>query len=637
MLQAIRDKAQGWIAWAIVILISIPFALWGIQEYLGVGGERDVAVVDGEEITQRMLDLRARDFREGLRLSLGDNYRADMFEDRELKEQVRDAMIAEFVLVNHARDWNLRASDDQTRLYIASIPAFQRDGQFDQQAYEIAVRNRGITRAAFEESVRQEMAINQLRSGISDTVFVTDTAVQTRVRLGEQQRMISYARIPATPYREQIVVDPEALRAFYDASLDRYRTPERVKLDYLVLDTTALKGFIEVGDEALRDYFESHRSEFVARQERAMRHILVSVSAGADEATEQAAEEKATALLRRIRDGEDFAALAQENSDDPGSATSGGDLGWVERGLMVAPFEEAAFALEKGEVSELVRTDFGFHIIEVTDIRGGAEADFESVRDEVDAAYRKFESESLYFDYAERMAESAYENSASLTPAAEALGLTIRTSAWLTRDSMPVGVLGSPRVVAAAFSDDVLIEGHNSELVEVGAQQAVVVRIAEHEPAGVRSFDDHLAMIEEDFKQDRASVAAAEAGADAISKLADGAYLDQLVSDAGWALEKDRLVGRNQTGVPAEVVAQAFAVKPPAAGAKAHTGVVSAEGDYFVIEISEVRGGDLGALADAAGEVLRQQAGQQLASAQMRKLTDSLRERTAVKLLPIPE
>ncbi len=637
MLQAIRDKAQGWIAWAIVILISIPFALWGIQEYLGVGGERDVAIVDGEEITQRMLDLRARDFRESLRLSLGDNYRADMFEDGELKEQVREAMISELVLVNHARDWNLRTSDAQTRAYIASIPAFQRDGQFDQQAYEIAVRNRGLSRAAFEESVRQEMTVDQLRSGITDTAFVTDIAVQTQVRLGEQQRMISYARIPAAPYREKVVVDPEALRAFYDANLERYRTPERVKLDYLVLDAATLGGFIEVDDEALRDYFESHRSEFVARQERAMRHILVSVSAGADEATQQSAEDKAAALLERIRGGEDFAALAQENSDDPGSAASGGDLGWVERGLMVAPFEEAAFALEKGEVSELVRTDFGYHIIEVTDIRGGKEADFESVRDQVDAAYRKFESESLYFDYAERMAESAYENSASLTPAAEALGLTIQTSGWLTRDSVPVGVLGAPRVVAAAFSDDVLVEGHNSELVEVGAQQAVVVRIAEHEPEGVRAFDDNLAMIEADFKKDKASAAAAEAGTGALNKLADGAYLDQLASDAGWALEKDQLLGRAQAGVPAEVVAKAFAVKPPATGAKAHAGVVSAEGDYFVIEISEVRGGDLGALADAAGEVLRRQAGQQLASAQMRKLTDSLRERTSVKLLPIPE
>ena len=369
-----------------------------------------------------------------------------------------------------------------------------------------------------------------------------------------------------------------------------------------------------------------------------MRHILIGVAPGADEAAQLAAEEEAAALLQRIRNGEDFAAIAQEHSDDPGSATNGGDLGWVERGVMVPPFEEAGFGLARGEVSDLVRTDFGFHIIQVTDVRGGSDADFDEVRDQVDEAYRKFESESLYFDYAERLAESAYENSASLTPAAEALGLTIETTDWITRDSLLGGSLSSPKVVNAAFSDDVLVEGHNSDLIEVGAQQAVVVRVAEHEPSGVMPFDTNLTMIERDYKDAQASEAAAQAGAEALTRLGAGeATLVQLAGDRDWELEKDRLVGRGQTGLPAEVLAEAFALKPPAADTSAYTGVVSAEGDYFVIAVSEVRGGDLTTLADATSATLRERTNQQLADAQLRKLTESLRERTSVELLPIGE
>ncbi len=637
MLQAIREKAQGWIAWVIVIMISIPFALWGIQEYLGVGGEREVAVVDGEEITERMLDQRVRDFRDNMRLSLGEAYRADLFDDDALKQQVRDAMIEEFVLIKYARDWNLRASDAHVRSYIATIPAFQRDGRFDQTIYEAAVRNRGLSRSAFEQSVRQQLILDQLRSGIRDTAFATDASVRAQAQMTEQQRQISYARIPASAYAAQVEVEPEALRAFYDAELDRYRTPERVKLDYLLLDADALTRFINADDAALRGYFDEHRGDFVVPEERAMRHILIALAPGADEAARQTAEQEAAAVLQRLRDGEDFAALAKAHSDDPGSAANGGDLGWVEPGLMVAPFEQAAFALDKGQISELVRTDFGFHIIQVTAIRGGGEADFESVRDKVDAAYRQFEAESLYFDYADRLEQAAYEHSASLTPAAEALGLTVQSSAWLTRDGQLAGPLGSPRVAAAAFSEDVLGEGHNSDLLEIGAQRAVVVRVAEHEPAGVRAFDAHRAQIEDDFTQQQAAAAAVQAGAKAIERLADGAQLDQLAGDAGWTLEQAGLVGRDASGIPAEVLRTAFAVKSPGDGELAYTGVASVEGDYFVIAVGEVRDGDLDTLADATAEARRQQAAQQFASAQMRETIESLRERTSIELLPIAE
>ncbi|MCB1801328.1 MAG: SurA N-terminal domain-containing protein [Gammaproteobacteria bacterium] len=630
MLQAIREKAQGWIAWAIVILISIPFALWGIQEYLGVGGEPEVAVVNGEPITERMLDQRTREFRENLRASLGDSYSASLFDDAELKPQVLDAMIEEKVLVDTTRDWNLRASDPQVRGFIASLPAFQRDGAFDQLAYESAVRNRGMTRAGFEQSIRQEMTVRQLRAGLANSAFVTETALAARTRLQEQKRDIAYAVIPASAYTDAVNVTDQALADFFAANSERYRVPERVRLNYLVLDAPGLGQYVDVEESALRQYFEDHRSEFMAHEERAMRHILFAVPGGAEGEQVEAAKAKAEKVMERIRAGEDFASLASEFSDDPGSAANGGDLGWVERGMMVAPFEQAGFALSKGEVSELVRTDFGFHIIQVTDIRGGSDATFDDLREQVDAAYRKFEGENLYFEYAERLAESAYENSDSLVPASEALDLTIKTSDWLSRDSSPAGLLAHPKVLNIAFSDDVLGERHNSELIEVGPQQAVVIRVADYEPAGTPPLEQIKDRVRADFVKDSASRTAAETGSKALQELASGTSLEALAGRHAWRFEHPGFVQRDGSEAPFAVVAKAFGM-PPSTNGLRHAGVSSENGDYLLLELRAVEGGSLDHLSVAERPLVAEQVGSQLGAAQFDYVSESLLREASVE------
>ncbi len=633
MLQAIREKAQGWIAWAIVILISIPFALWGIQEYLGVGGEPEVAEVDGDAITERMLDQRVRDFRDRMRNQLGEAYRADLFQESVLKEQVLDAMIDEMVLVNSARSWNLRTSDAQAYSFISSVPSFQRDGQFDQQMYQAAVRNRGMSEAGFEQTVRQDMAVAQIRNGIEATVFATQNDVNTMLRLYEQKRKLRFVRVPADAFRADVKIDADAVRAYYEKHPAQYRVPEQVKLNYLLLGESTLGGLVEVDEAALKDYYEGHKSEFVAREQRAMRHILIAAEGGADDAAQQQAKQKADDLLQQIRDGADFAELAKQNSDDPGSAEKGGDLGWVERGLMVSEFEEAGFALDKGAVSDVVKTDFGYHIIQVTDVRGGAGAAFADVRDQVEAAYRKFEAENLYFDYAERLAETAYENPSTLGPAAEALGIAVQSTDWLSRESPLPAQLDSPKVIDAAFADDVLNEGNNSQLLEIGPQRAVVLRVVEHAPETVKPFEDNRVEIEQDFVNAQASEAAAQAGQQALEALKSGQEtLEQLVSSRQWEAKEPGLVGRNHADVPAEVLDEAFSLQPPAEGAAAFGGVVSAEGDYFVVAVDAVEYGNPDKLTETEKPMLDAQIGRKVATAQMQDLINSLRARAAIDI-----
>ena len=626
MLQAIRDKAQGWIAWAIVILISIPFALFGIQEYLGSGADPVVADVNGIEITESELDKGMRDFRESMRLSLGDAYRQELFEGEAFRQQVLDRVINESVLRQTAHDWNMRGSDVQVRGYIQSIPSFQNQGQFDTAMYEAAVRNRGLSNAGFEDLVRQELVMRQLQSGIGNSGFATDSQVSQEVRLGAQKRSIEYARIPMSVFNDPQAISEEDAKSYYEANSVSYRVPERVKLAYVSLDTNSLKPLVEVDEDKLQTYFEEHRDEFFVEEERKVRHILVASAAGKEE--EQKA--KAQSLLEQLLAGADFAELAQENSDDPGSAANGGDLGWVNRGAMVKPFEDSAFSLEPQALSDLVKTDFGYHILQVTDVRGGSDATFEQMRSEIESAYRRFHAEELFYDYHERLANAAYENADSLEPAAETLGLTIKQTDWVERaGALPPGI-DNPKVINAAFSEDVLVKGNNSDVLDLGPTEAVVIRVVEHEAETTKPFASVRDQVMAEAAASLASDKAAAKGSEVIEQLRNGQVLADIAQVNGWP-HQDAEIARNQQDLPAELVQAAFLVTPPEEGQKAHTGIVSAEGDYFVVAINQVEDGQAG--ENAAEEMIRRQRLVSLmGGAEFDGALQALRERSGVEI-----
>jgi len=270
----------------------------------------------------------------------------------------------------------------------------------------------------------------------------------------------------------------------------------------------------------------------------------------------------------------------------------------------------------------------------VTDIRGGTDATFEEVRDQVEAAYRKFEAENLYFDYAERLAESAYEHAASLTPAAEALGLEVQKTDWVTRTGSLPPPLDHPKVMNAAFSDDVLNGGNNSELIEVGQQRAIVVRVAEHEPAGSKPFDANRKQIEQDYIQHEASRLAETQGRELLTKLQAGdTTLQQLATDNGWELEQSEAVGRNDFGIDGVVREQVFSMAPPAEAGGNFAGIVDAAGDFLLIEVGAVTGGVLANLEEPQQQSIRAQVARQLGGEQLRYFTDSLRRDADVELM----
>lgn len=433
MLQDIRERAQGWVAWFIVILISVPFALWGINSYLGGGSAPVVATVNGVDITDQVFENRYRQYRQRLRQQLGDSYRPELIDETILRREFMDAMIENQLILQEASDLGLSAGDSLVRSFIQSVPAFQVGGQFNNDAYERSLRSRGMSPAAFEEEVRTSLVSEQLAKGINGSEIATPGELKELVRIRMQRRWLKYVMIPAGNYVDGIEVPAADIRAYYEEHQPLFMAPERVKVEYLELDINKISTTLDAEESALLGFYEQHKSDYRVPEQRRASHILITVDEGAQPEVVSQAREQAEQVLKRIRSGEDFAEVAKELSQDPGSAELGGDLGFFDRDVMDPVFEEAAFGLQLDEVSEPVRSAFGFHIIKLTDIRAESGKTYDEVRDEIRSAYLRGEAERRFYEYAERLNDLAYEDPNSLQPAAEALGLETKFSDWLTR------------------------------------------------------------------------------------------------------------------------------------------------------------------------------------------------------------
>jgi peptidyl-prolyl cis-trans isomerase D len=601
MLQSIRERAQGVIAWFIVILISVPFALWGIQEYLGVGSEPVVATVNGQEITEREFDQGYRDFRQSLRQRLGDKYRPEMLDEVRLKEEVLEAMIRNRIILQTSERLGLTVGDDFVREMILQIPSFQVDGRFNQDAYERGVRVQGLTPAGFEAQLRLGLVSEQLSKAISGSEFTTRDELQDLVRLRQQRREFEYLTIPTDAFTGSVSVDESEIQSHYETNQKDYMMDERVKLRYLDLEVDAIAKTLSVDGDTLLGYYEQNREQYMSPAQRAASHILITVDEGADEVTESAAREAAQAALDRVRGGEEFAVVAKEVSQDPGSADMGGDLGFFESGVMDKAFEDAVFSMQEGEISDPVRSQFGYHVIKLTGIRPPQGKSFDEARADVEKAYLRSEAERLFYEYAERLSDLAYEDPDSLEPAAEALGMKVAESDWMTR-SGGEGVLASPKVIGAAFSEDVLLEGHNSEAIELSPQHIVVLRVAQHEEAAVRPLDMVRELISDQLKRRQAAVKVEEAGQSLITRMQEGASLQALAEESGYVLGEQREINRDERELPPELVQQVYTMARPADGGSSYGQVRLANGDSVLLVLHKVVDGTLEDANEIGGE-----------------------------------
>ena len=605
MLQLIRDNATGWIAWGIVILISVPFALWGIHQYVTPDSSVAVATVDDAEIGyydfQRLYARR----RQQLQSILGAGL-IDTTEDNRLRRDVLDGMIDSEVLIRSGMTAGMRVGDEQLAGTIQTQGVFQSGDGFSQDAYESWLRSQGYSPGGFEEDLRRSLLEQQIALGVSRSDFISAGGLRDAVRIRLQKRTFSLLTIPAADFESPEPAESE-IAAQFEQHRSEYTASERLRLRYLEISMDEIASDIKADDEELRALFEAEPERFVTPEKREVSHILISVPSDAGADIAEQARERLVALKDRIAAGESFEDLARASSEDPGSAAGGGALGFIERGIMVPAFEETAFALAPYQVSDPVRSSFGWHLIKVTSVQGSRGATFKEVRDQVLVQYQSREAERIYAERAETLANVTYENPESLEIGARELGLSIRETSPVTRDGQSDDPIASqPAVVAAAFSSEVLDDGNNSEPIEFEPGRIVVVRAFDHEPPRALDFDEARVDIVAALRADARRAAVAGRGRELLAGFRSGRSPDAVATDIGLEWSRFESVGRTGGGLSERLLAVAFRMPRPDTGSAQFDGVVDDAGDYVIVSLSRVDDGDISSLSEDERRSLRQ-------------------------------
>lgn len=629
MLQAIRDRVTGWIAWIVVGLIGVTFALWGIDWYLQREARVFAASVNGVEIPVQEYRFAKQQQVQRMRSMLGERFDGSVAASPEFKQAVLDRLIEEELLVQAATAAKLAVSDALLAARIHAIPDFQEDGEFSQERYQRLLSQQGLTPQRFEQQFRRALLINQLAGSISGTSAVVSRDVELGMRLQGQERKIRYVRIPATAFGHDVEVKPEDVEAFYAANKARFVEPERVRVQYLELSVDDIAAGLTATEEEIRALYEADKARLTRDEQRRARHILIQIAEDAGEDEIAAARKKAEDLVARLRAGEDFAALAKEFSDDPGSAADGGDLGLFGKGMMVPEFEDAAFTLAQDQISDPVRSPFGFHIIQVTEIQAAQVPAFEEVREQLRQEAVRHQAEQLFFERAETLATLSFEQPDTLSVAAEQLDLEIKESDWLTA-SGGEGIGNHPKVVEAAFADDVIRGGNNSPVVEITPDRVVVLRMLEHKESTQLPLDAVRDTIQATLRSQAMHAAAQARGQALVERLQAGAPLDALAKELQLEMTDAGFVQRNATGHDRQIIAEAFRIPRTADGRIVSGGTTLANGDFVLVQVDEVRDGDLSTVDEDARTAFRRNLDQLYGTLETTALLDQLKARAEI-------
>lgn len=633
MLQAIRDRVTGIIAWVIVGLISVTFALWGVDSYLGGSVSNYAAKVNDTEISTDQYRLGLRQQANRIQAMLGERFDRSMLNTDEFKRAVLKRLVEEELLLQAADDYGLSISDSYLAARIHADSAFQTAGEFDGERYKNLLSQQGMSPSLYEHQLRRSLLINQLISSISTSSIVTDAAVSQGLRLQNQAREIAFLRLPLTPWLERVEVSEEEIAAYYEANSGQFVEPQQVRLNYLELNLEDLRAEISIDEARLRQLYEEEKTRLAGEEQRQARHILIELPEGAGAAEEAAARERARAIRQQLQNGADFAALAEAESDDPGSAAQGGDLGFFSRGFMVPEFEQAAFSLEPGQISEPVRSPFGFHIIEVTDIRAREVPGFEEMRDELRRRATQDEAEQRFYDIADRLSQLTFEIPDSLQPAADELDLEIRTSDWISESGGP-GIGRYEQVLGATFSEDVLDQRNNSQPLEVEPNHVLVVRVAEHQPARPLPLEAVSDRIRKRLVREKAASQLRERGQALLERLEAGeTTLEALAGEASDAsLETPGAIKRGDPGVDPVIAARAFKLPRHSDGSVTRDAFVDSSGDYILLELRGVQEPDLQAVDENQRQAFRRNLLQLYGSVEAQALVQQLRAGAEIEI-----
>lgn len=525
MFEAVRNNPK--FVQLFLAVITLPFAFFGIEAYFnnsGAGGDT-VAKVGKVEISSFQLEEAVREQENLLRQQMGGMFDKAFVESPEFKSAVLDRLINETALKTSVRDSKLTISNEAIQAYIKNQPEFQENGRFSFPLYEASARNQGLTPQGFEQRVREGLTQQQLLLPIAYSALAATPSAQRLLALEGEERSVAEWVFDAARYREQVKLSDEAVRKYYDGNQARFQTPEQAKLEYILLSQDEIERQLTLTEADARKWYEENLKSFAGTEERRASHILIQVAQDAKADARAAARKKAEEVLAKVKaEPAKFAELAKTASDDPGSAENGGDLGFFGRGAMVKPFEDAVFALKQREISSLVESEFGYHIIMLTDSRGGKAKSFEEVKAEALASARKQAAAQRFAELADQFGNMVYEQPDALKPVAEKFALKLVQTDWVTREALPEA-LRNQKIQSALFSADSLQNRRNTEAVDLGNGSVVSARILEYKPVASRSFEEVKPMAQEMARAEEAARLAVADGEAALKKLQAGETL----------------------------------------------------------------------------------------------------------------
>jgi peptidyl-prolyl cis-trans isomerase D len=632
MLLAIRERIMGVVGWIILGILFVAFSLFGLDSYLQSSVTNYAAAVNDQEIPLARHQRAYQQLRARMTEMLGENYDPALLNEDILKANALQQLISEEVLLQAANEAGFAASNRMVAASLDSIDAFKVDGIFSKEQYERILGYQGMRPPQFEHSLKQEIIANQLKNGIRSTSAATRKGLDNAFLLEGQQRKFSYVVLPMQPFIDKVAVTDSDIEDYYTANSSSFMTPERVRLEYLELNAADIDPGIDVDEVALQALYDEQSAKYVTPEERHARHILVALLPDADEATQASALEKANTLVARLDAGEPFDVLAKELSDDPGSAATGGDLGFFARGMMTASFDEAVFALQTGERSQPVKTPFGYHIIELLEVKPEVATPLAEVRDELVNQLLAEERGDLFFEQSEALASLAFEQPDSLQGAADELDLEINQTDWVEK-SGGTGIAEHASVIETAFSDDVLLNGNNSAPIEVGNNHLIVVRILEHQEAAQQPLEQVRADVSQLVRDEQARLMTQERGKELLDSLsAPDATLQSLASANELTNNSTELLTRNATEPDRAIVSAAFSIQPAEAGAISYDGRQLANGDYVIIALEETRQGSFADLPEAAQQQAWRALSRVQGEAEGNAFLSALREQAVIQI-----
>lgn len=565
----------------VLAVATLPFLFWGIESYRTGEGEDTVAQVAGEKISRQEFEQALREQQDSMRAAMGENFNADLLNRPEMRSAVLDGLIQQRLLRHESVRVGLAVPDEQLVEMIRNISAFQENGDFSKQRYEELLRGQGMTPRAFEARVRQELMRQQLVAPFNEIGFLSDTVAEKLMRLSEEKREVHLGQILPAQFASEIKPDDAAIQAYYDRHQAEFRLPEQVRVEYVVLSMDDLASHSHVSEEEAMNYFQEHKGEFGQPEERRASHILISVSADASDAEKADARAKAEQLLQQVKQNpQGFAELARQHSQDPGSAANGGDLGFFARNTMVKAFEDAIFAMSPGDISDVVETDFGFHIIRLDAIKEGKLVEFNDVRKQVEQDMKKEKAAQSFSEMADGFSNTVYEQSDSLQPAAEKYGIAVKRSGWIGRDGGESPYFDNERLLQAVFSEDAITDKRNTEAIEVSPNTLVSARVVDYQPARTPPAEEVRDTIKKRIVLEEASRMAVKEGKEKLAELRKG--------KSGIVKWNPGLqVSRRETqGLDGEIVQAIF--RADVRNLPAYTGVANAQGGYTLIRIDNV-------------------------------------------------